>query len=282
MTRLRAWLRAHRIEVKYLLIGAAVLGALVVIDRTRVLGNLDSAVVDILDASKGLGVIGMFFVALIANCAVFVQVPYTLPLLSAAIGGASFGEMMALGVAAGMGAGLGEVVKYHIADRVLGRNPELHRSRLYQWVLRQAAERPRRLKWIVFIWAASVIPDDTVIIPLAMIRYGTRRILFPLFTGKVAHNLFFAALFFAISDTAEDFVKGGLRVDLAFALIVAFFMVVFYQIEKSRHHEDLNEATDDPAVDPAADPAVESADPARQDGGAGSTPRSRAQTSKRA
>jgi hypothetical protein len=236
-TRLRAWMRAHRIEVKYLLIGAFVMAVLITLDRTDVLGGLDKSVVDILDASKGLGVIGMFFVALVSNCAVFVQVPYTLPLLSAAIGGASFGEMMALGIAAGIGAGFGEVIKYHVADRVLGKNPNLHRSRLYQWVLRQAAEKPRHLKWIVFVWAASVIPDDTVIIPLAMIRYGTRRILIPLFTGKVVHNIFFAALFYAISDTAEDFVKGGLRVDLAFALIVAFFLVVFYQIEKSRHHE---------------------------------------------
>jgi hypothetical protein len=256
---LRGWIRAHRIELKYLLIGAMVTGVLLALDRADVLSGLDKSVVDVLDASKGLGVIGMFFVALISNCAVFVQIPYTLPLLSAAIGGASLGEMMALGVAAGVGAGFGEIIKYHVADRVLGKNPDLHRSRLYQWVLRQAAEKPRHVKWIVFIWAASVIPDDTVIIPLAMIRYGTRRILVPLFTGKVAHNLFFAGLFYAISDTAEDFVKGGLRVDLAFALIVAFFLVIFYQVEKSRQHEtpDAEPAADDAAVvADTADPAV--------------------------
>ncbi len=104
-----------------------------------------------------------------------------------------------------------------------------------------ATEKPRHLKWIVFVWAATVIPDDTVVIPLAMIRYGVRRIAAPLFLGKVVHNLFFATLFYALSDTAEDLVKGGLRIDLAAGLLVVFFLVVLYQVEKALHHEKLAE-----------------------------------------
>src|SRR5688572_19606447 len=234
---MRAFLRRHRVEVKYIVLGALLIGFLIALDRSHLLGNLDNAVVDVLDATEGLGAIGMFAVALISNCAVFVQVPYTLPLLSAAIGGASYPEMLVLGVAAGIGAGFGEIIKYHVADRVLAKKPELHRSRLYQWVERQAAEKPRHLKWIIFGFAGSVIPDDTVIIPLAMIRYGVRRIAPPLFLGKVFHNVLFATLFYALSDTAEDLVKGGLRVDLAFGLIVAFLLVVAYQVDKARHRE---------------------------------------------
>jgi len=237
------WIRHHRIEIKYLIIGGILLGALITLDRTHVLGNLDHAVVDVLDATKGLGAVGMFLVALVSNCAVFVQVPYTLPLLSAAIGGATYVDMLVLGVAAGVGAGCGEVIKYHVAHRVLSKKPELHRSGLYQWVVRQAAEKPRHVKWIVFFWAGSVLPDDTVIIPLAMIKYGVRRIAVPLFTGKVFHNVLFASIFFFLSDTAEDVVKGGLRIDLAFGLIVAFLLVVAYQIEKALHHERINPET---------------------------------------
>jgi len=235
-----AWIRRHRIEIKYLIIGVVLLGALITLDSTHVLGNLDHAVVDVLDATKGLGAVGMFLVALISNCAVFVQVPYTLPLLSAAIGGATYVDMLVLGVAAGVGAGFGEIIKYHVAHRVLSKKPDLHHSGLYQWVVRQAAEKPRHVKWIVFLWAGSVLPDDTVIIPLAMIKYGVRHIAVPLFTGKVFHNVLFASLFFFLSDTAEDLVKGGLRIDLAFGLIVAFLLVVAYQIEKALHHEHAN------------------------------------------
>jgi membrane protein YqaA with SNARE-associated domain len=234
---MRTWTREHRVELKYVAIGVALLAVLITLDRTEVLGNLDHAVVDVLDATEGLGAVGMFLLALVSNTAVFVQIPYTLPLLSAAIAGAGWVDMVVLGTAAGIGAGFGEIVKYHVAHRVLGKKPNLRRSRLYQWVERQAAEKPRHIKWIVFLWAGSVLPDDTVIIPLAMIKYGVRRIAFPLFLGKVFHNLLFAMIFFAVSDQAEDLVRGGLRIDLAFGLLVTFLLVVLYQVEKALRHE---------------------------------------------
>jgi len=233
---MRSWIRAYHIDVKYALIGTVVIGTLIALDRAHVLGNLDHAVTDMLDATGGIGAVGMFLIALVSNCALFVQIPYTLPLLSAAISGATMLDMLILGFAAGVGAGFGEVIKYHVAHRVLAKKPNLRRSQLYRWVERQATEKPRHVKWIVFVWAASVIPDDTVIIPLAMIRYGVRRIAVPLFTGKVIHNLLFASLFFALSDTAEDILKGGVRVDLAFGMTVSFLLVVLYQAEKALHH----------------------------------------------
>jgi hypothetical protein len=239
---MRSFVRRHRVEIKYLVIGLVLLAALIALERSDVLGNLDHTVVDILDATEGLGVIGMFLLALVSNCAVFVQVPYTLPLLSAAIGGNSLPEMLALGAAAGVGAGFGEIIKYHVAHKVLGKKPQLHRSGLYQWILTQAHDKPRHVKWIVFGLAGSVLPDDTVIIPLAMIRYPIRRIAFPLFAGKVMHNLIFASVFYAVSETAEDFVKHGLRIDLAFALIVTFLLIVAYQVEKALHREKTAEA----------------------------------------
>ncbi|MEX0665593.1 MAG: hypothetical protein WD598_12620 [Acidimicrobiia bacterium] len=241
---MRAWSRRHRIELKYLAIGVVALAVLITLDRTHVLGDLDHAVVDVLDATEGLGAIGIFVLALVSNCAVFIQIPYTLPLLSAALGGASVLDMLVLGVAAGVGAGFGEIIKYHVAHRVLSKKPNLHRSGLYRWVERQAEEKPRHIKWIVFMWAGSVLPDDTVIIPLAMIKYGVRRIALPLFLGKVFHNVLFAMIFFAVSEQAEDLVRGGLRIDLAFGLLVTFFLVVLYQVEKALHHAP----TEDPAI----------------------------------
>ncbi|MBM3671430.1 MAG: hypothetical protein FJW86_04505 [Actinobacteria bacterium] len=241
---MREWARRHRVEIKYVLIGVVLLAILITLDRTEVLGNLDHVVVDVLDATEGLGALGMFVLALVSNCAVFIQIPYTLPLLSAAIGGSSYLDMLILGVAAGIGAGFGETVKYHVAHRVLSKKPNLHHSGLYQWVTRQAAENPKRVKWIVFLWAGSVLPDDTVVIPLAMIKYGVRRIALPLFLGKVFHNVLFASIFYAISDTADDLVRSGLRIDLAFGLLVTFFLVVLYQVEKA-----MREGSADPVTD---------------------------------
>lgn len=238
--RLRAWARLRRIELKYVAIAAVVLGVIGALSQLGVFGDLDEDLFDWFDATKGLGAVGMLLVAFVSNTVVLVQIPYTLPLLAAAIGGASLTDMVVLGVAAGVGAGFGEVAKYHIADRVLSRKKDLHRSRLFQWVLRQAEERPRHVKWIVFVWAGSVLPDDTVIIPLAMVKYGIRRIALPLFTGKVLHNVVFSLIFYGFSTTAASFVEGGVHVDVAFGIIAMFLLIVLYQVEKAFHeqHED--------------------------------------------
>jgi hypothetical protein len=135
------------------------------------------------------------------------------------------------------------VFKYHVAHRVLSERPNLHRSSLFRWVQRQADEKPKHVKWIVFVWAASVIPDDTVIIPLALIKYGVRRIAIPLFTGKVFHNVLFASIFFAFNKQLKSWVEGGLRVDIAFFLIITFLLVIAYQIEKAHHRDDIDTAT---------------------------------------
>jgi membrane protein YqaA with SNARE-associated domain len=233
--RLRAWASLRRIELKYTAIAAVLLGGIGALSQLGVFGDLDENLVDSLDATKGLGAIGMFLVAFVSNCMVLVQIPYTLPLLAAAISGASLTDMVVLGVAAGVGAGFGEIVKYHIAHRVLGRKKDLHRSRLFQWVLRQAEEKPKHVKWIVFVWAGSVLPDDTVVIPLAMVKYGVRRIAIPLFAGKVLHNVVFSLIFYGFSETAESLVDGGVHVDVAFAIIAMFLLIVLYQVEKALH-----------------------------------------------
>jgi membrane protein YqaA with SNARE-associated domain len=240
--------RRYRIELKYLAIAIVVIGALFALEVLNLLAGLDTAVADFLTATEGLGAIGMFAAALISNCAILVQIPYTLPLLSAALSGADLGEMLLLGVAAGIGAGCGEVIKYTIADRVLARRPDLGRSPMYQRTARIARERPRLVGVLVFVWAASILPDDAVVLPLAMIRYGVRRIAAPLFIGKVLHNLFFAALFFWASDWAGSEVKRGVRVDFALSLMVVFVLLVLYQVEKARAGDRDGEARSDAEV----------------------------------
>ncbi len=227
-------LRKHRIEVKYLLLFALVVGVVFSFQTLGLLDGLSAGVTDFLTATEGLGAIGMFLVALVANCSIFVQIPYTLPMLSAALSGSDTGEMLVLGAAAGIGAGFGEIIKYLVAGRVLAQRPDLARSGLFRWVTRLVHERPRLVKGVVFVWAGSILPDDTVVIPLAMVRYGLRRIAVPLFAGKVFHNMLFAMIFLWATDWAAARARGGVRVDLALVVMLTFVFVVLYQVEKAR------------------------------------------------
>jgi len=87
-------------------------------------------------------------------------------------------------------------------------------------------------KLAIFVWAVTPLPDDTVIVPLAMVNYGVRRIALPLFVGKVVHNLVIAYVFYTVTDT--NLVSPNVKTDLALVVIVAFVLVVLYQVERAR------------------------------------------------
>lgn len=210
------------------------LGSLVALDRLDAFEGLDGVVNDFMDWMTKLGFIGMFIVAVIGNSSLLIQVPYTVPLLSAALNGASLPTMLFLGLGAGIGAGFGEVISYGIADRILAQNPDLSKSRLYRWVNRQVLEHPRMIPVIVFIWGATVIPDDTVIIPLAMVKYGIRRIAPPLFISKIIHNFIVSFLFYEATGFWARRISSEVKTDLALGILMVFILVIFYQIEKTK------------------------------------------------
>ena len=145
-----------------------------------------------MDWLAGLGSIGIFFLALVANASIIIQIPYTLPLLSAALGGAGFASMMFLGVASGLGAGIGAIAGYKVADAVVGRSPAPPDGRVFRWIARNVDHRPRLTTFAIFGIAASPLPDTTIVMPLALVRYGMRRAALPLFLGKFVHNVLLA------------------------------------------------------------------------------------------
>ena len=125
-------------------------------------------------------------VAVIGNATLLAHIPYTVPLLSLALGGASLDRMLLMGVASGLGAAVGELVSYGITLKFLGDNPALERSSLLQWVKRMVNSHPRMIPLLLFVYAVTPLPDDTVIIPLAMVGYGIKQISLPLFTEKLS------------------------------------------------------------------------------------------------
>lgn len=227
-------LKRYRIEIKYLLLTVFFLGGLIALDRLDAFEGLDGVVGDFMDWMTRLGFVGMFVVAIIGNSSLLIQVPYTVPLLSAALNGASLPTMLFLGLGAGLGAGFGEIISYGIADKILAQNPDLTKSRLYQWVDRQVKEHPRLIPVIVFIWGATVIPDDTVIIPLALVKYGIRRIAPPLFISKVIHNFVVSILFYYATEFWAQRVSTEVKTDLALGILIVFILVIFYQVEKTK------------------------------------------------
>jgi hypothetical protein len=227
-------LTKNRIEMRYGLITLTLLAGLFALARTQAFSGLDNHIGDFFDLMTDLGFVGIFMVAVFANSTLLIQIPYTVPLLSLALGGASLDRMVLMGLAAGLGAGFGELLTYGIAEKILGGNPDLERSALFQWVKHKVNTHPRTIPLLVFVWAASILPDDTVIIPLAMMRYGIKRMSLPLFTGKVAHCLIVAVVFYRFTSWSADRVSATVQADLALGILILFVMMILYQVEKTR------------------------------------------------
>lgn len=227
------WLQQHRIAVKYVVIGAALVGGLVALERAGVLAGWAQSLDPIIEGLAGMGVLGAFLLGLLGNSSLLLQVPYTVPMLSAALAGAPLAYLLALAVAAGVGATLGELVSYAIADVILRRQP-LSGSALYRWVDRTVREHPRSIPWLVLLFAVTMLPDDAVLIPLAMLSYGAWRLMVPLLLGKLGYCVGSALVFHVIGERADAVISAHATADLAVVGLVVFFLVICCQVESAR------------------------------------------------
>jgi hypothetical protein len=227
--------RRLSIELKYALISIVVIALFVVLSLTDALAGVNDTVNDGVDLLARLGSIGQFVIALIANASIIIQIPYTLPLLSAALSGADLSSMLLLGFASGIGAGIGAILAYKVADTVVVKSHAEPDGRVFRWIARNVDTRPRLTTFVIFLTALSPLPDGTVVIPMAMIHYGIRRLWMPLFFGKFVHNVLLAFVFWAFASWAEHNVSEQASTDLALAVALVFMLLVAYNAEKTRN-----------------------------------------------
>lgn len=225
--------RRISLELKYAAIAVGVLGLLVVVHWVDVLSGVNNTLSSSVNTAASFGAVGLFLIALVANASVIIQIPYTLPLLSAALGGADLQHMLLLGFASGLGAGIGAIMGYHIADRIVGKDPALPDSRMFRWISRNVDHRPRATKWVIFLLALSPLPDGTIVLPMAVVNYGAKRISFPLFVGKFLHNILFALIFYAFGSWSQNHISAKASTDLALAVAALFVVLVCYHAEKA-------------------------------------------------
>jgi hypothetical protein len=228
--------RASRLslELKYAAIAVTIVGLFVGLHAAGVFSGVDDTVTDGVDRLAGAGIVGIFFIALVANLSILVQIPYTLPLLSAALGGASLQNLLGLGLASGLGAGIGAVASYKVADALVAKTPALPQGRTFRWIARNVDDRPRATSFAIFLVGLSPLPDGAVVVPLAVVHYGMRRLAVPLFLGKLFHNVLLALLFYGFASWSSQHVSQKASTELAVLVAVLFMVLVGYHAEKAR------------------------------------------------
>lgn len=228
--------RARRLslELKYAVIAVTIVLLFVILHAAGAFNGVNDTVTDGVNRLAGLGLVGIFLIALVANLSILVQIPYTLPLLSAALGGASLQNVMGLGLASGLGAGIGAVASYKVADALVAKTPHLPDGKTFRWIARNVDDRPRATSFGIFVIGLSPLPDGAVVVPLAVVHYGMRRLAVPLFLGKFFHNVLFALLFYAFASWSSDHVSEKASTELALLVAVLFTVLVGYHAEKAR------------------------------------------------
>jgi hypothetical protein len=85
---------------------------------------------------------------------------------------------------------------------------------------------------LVFIGSATVLPDDLIVLPLAMINYPVRKLMVPMITGKFIHQMTFGLLAYY----GVEFIGAGrqrIQIDVTLVIVIAFILYIAYQVEKN-------------------------------------------------
>lgn len=225
------------LEVKYLVLAATcTVLLLVVIDSNTldgVRGELERFVTWVAN-EEGLvgGSVALFVLAVVANSTLLIQVPYTLPLAAIAVASDSVGKVAVLGLATAAGAGIGELNSYMIARGLSMPVDLVDTSRFMSWIRRAGDEHHQRIPLLVLLVAGTSLPDDVVIWPMAIARYPVRKMLAPIFAGKLLYCSAIGVVAYFGTQAAD---VGDTTVTVNFAIVlVGFLLYAFYLYEKSK------------------------------------------------
>lgn len=136
-----------------------------------------------------LGYIGAFISGLIGTSSLMISIlPPQVVVFILSDPTLGFNPLL-IGVAAGIGAGVGQYTHYYIGEGGRYVIPQKYRERIDRW-------KPKFEKYgaiLIFLFAATPLsPDDLVWIPLGMMKYPKKRALAASITGKTVMLVAFA------------------------------------------------------------------------------------------
>ncbi len=223
--RLRSW----RLEIKYSLVTVALLVGLYSLSHNGTLASVQERIITLIDAAAGYGLVGLFVGALLANLAVMISVPYTAIVVAVALASHNLVDMLIICVVTGLGSGLGKIITYALARNIAAGQQNLEYSPLLVHIRTYVEERPRSAPILIFLAAFTVLPDDWVMVPLALVQYPVGKTVMPMITGKVLHGL--SLIFIVLLAVDPEDMAARSKADLTLAVLIVSLVVMLYQIE---------------------------------------------------
>jgi len=223
--RLRSW----RLEIKYALITAILLSVLYSLSHNGTLAGVQERIITLIDATAGYGLIGLFVGALLANLAILISVPFTAIVVAVALASHNLLSMLIICVVTGLGSGLGKIITYALTRNIAAGQHNLEYSPLLVRIRTYAEEHPRSAPLLVFLAAFTILPDDWIMVPLALVQYPVGKMVMPMITGKMLHGL--SLIFIVLLAVDPEEMAARAKADLTLAVLIVSLVVVLYQIE---------------------------------------------------
>jgi hypothetical protein len=230
--RLIVNLHARLLELKYATVAGLLALFLLIISSSSFFTPVESDLLAALETAVGIGLAGLFAIAFMSNLVVIVNIPFMLVVLPWVVADPSPVGMLLFSLSTGIGAGLGKLVAYALAERVAARFKLVGGSLLHAWISQQIERRPRFAPALIFLAAGTVLPLDPVLLPLLLVGYPVRSVAAPLLLGKIAQSLTMALVIGSMSASLG--VGGGMNADVTLGIVLGTLVLVAYQIEKGR------------------------------------------------
>lgn len=211
---MKRWFYRHKKAVTTALVIIVVLVAVIISTMLAVV---------ILDTPENvwmnIGYPGIFLLSFIGAGSVIIPIPYTVVLLTIA---PAFDPLL-LAIAAGLGAGVGELVGYGLG--YTGRQVVGKKRRRQLGAMLRIFERFGLLA--IFIFALTPLPDDLLFIPLGLMHYSLWRALVVCVAGKFAMSLIIAY----VGRAAAGLFAVNWLLAAVVAVLLALVMVMMFRID---------------------------------------------------
>lgn len=172
------------------------------------------------------GYIGIFLISLISNGTIIFPVPYLIVLYG--LGTSNLFNPLLVGIVSGFGATLGELTLYLLAS--LGRYvlPKEYRMKAEKMKLLIDKYGPI----IIFIFAATPLPDDIIYPSLGFMRYNVIKVFLSCFLGKALLALLAYLAGYYSATFIESFLAGeSIIVNIISILLGIIIAIIILKVD---------------------------------------------------
>jgi membrane protein DedA with SNARE-associated domain len=173
------------------------------------------------------GYLGAFIVCIIGNVSIILPVPFALVVYAF---GSTLNPLL-LGIVAGIGSTIGEMSSY-----IVGRGGRRVIESRYGGRLdtvKKLVEKHGML--VIFLVALLPVPDDLLLIPLGMMKYPVKKLLFAMLLGKTGMCLFLAyAGAYSLSYFRDLYAAGGEIGVIATIVLLAVIIIALLKFDWTR------------------------------------------------